>query len=57
MSAIEKLLEGQNDFINPVSTALMDYGAKSPMNDEEAAKKEAACMIAGILIGVKDYLC
>ena len=53
MSAIKKLLEGQNDFINPVSTALLERGTKTPTNDDESAKKEAACMIAGILIGAK----
>jgi len=54
MSAIKKLLEGQNDFINPVFCALKDRGGMAPpMDDEEAAQNEAALLVAGILVGVK----
>jgi len=54
MSAIKQLLEGHNEFINPVLKALLDRGtAGAPVNDDDAAKKEAATLIAGILTGVK----
>ena len=53
MSAIKRLLKGQNDFINPVFNALKDRGGTTPMDDEEAAKNEAALLVGGMLIAVK----
>jgi len=54
MSAIKQLLEGHNEFINPVIKALLDRSGEKPViDDEDAAKKEAAMLIAGVLTGVK----
>lgn len=54
MSAIKKLLEAQNDLINPVFNAMTERGNEDvPVMQLEDAQREAAYMVGGILIGVK----
>jgi len=53
MKVVQKLLDAQNDYINEVFNTLTEFAKVSPVNDEEAAQKEAALIIAGILTGVK----
>lgn len=53
MKVVSKLLTAQNNFVNEVFNTLNEFAKTPPVNDEEAAQKEAALIIAGILTGVK----